>query len=270
MTEKWQEKEYCLIRLGVPMLLWQNLRRVEGNQEEVQENAMEKVTEKATGIMQENVERLLAELPCIQTALCFLGNNPNWTYCAYEGTLREKIDMEIWQQYWDIPEFAEYHVYPWVGMMMEKAVCDRYLILGYAPCLGKILCGHAEKMRSATWYLQQEQYTQAVQNFVEDFYQEYGLAIELHVLGEDESWRKVHPSSQAPVNVLDFSGEEKLSACNVAKGSIWLDMDSLEGKSRRMETRNPQITYFSLKKLWKQRQKERILLDTISKNRYNT
>lgn len=254
MTEKWQEKEYCLIRLGVPALLWQNLRRTEGEQE----------------TMQENVRKLLAELPCIQTALCFLGNNPNWTYCAYEGALREKLDMEIWQQYWSIPEFEEYYLYPWVGILMEQAVCDRYLILGYAPCLGKILLGHAERIRSVTWYLRQEQYTQAVQNFVEDFYQEYGLAIELHILEEDESWVKVHPSSTVSVNVLDFSGEEKLSACNVAKGSIWLDMDSLEGKSRRIETRNPQITYFSLKKLWKQRQKESILLDTISKNRYNT
>ncbi len=256
MTEKWQEKEYCLIRLGVPALLWQNLRKKEGEEEQ--------------GEVQENVRRLLGELPSIQTALRFLGNNPNWTYCAYEGILREKLDMEIWQQYWDIPEFAEYHVYPWVGMMMEQASCDRYLILGYAPCLGKILCGCAERLRSVTWYLLQEQYIQAVQNFVEDFYQEYGLAIELHVLGENESWVKIHPSSTASVNVLDFTGEEKLSACNVAKGSIWLDMDSLEGKSRRIETRNPQITYCSMKKLWKQRQKEPIRLDTINKNRYNT
>ncbi len=224
----------------------------------------------AKRLLEKQVQELLEELVEVQTALCLLGDNPYWTYCVYDQTLWEKLDSGLWTQYWMIPEFEEYYELVWVEQLMEEAICDRYVILGFAPCLGKILCQHAKKIRSITWYLQLEQYTQEVENFIEEFFEEYGLAVKVHILEAEEKWIRVRPASQEAVNVLDFSGEEKISACDMAKGSVWLDMDSLDGKWRRIETRNPKITYFSLKKQWKQRQKAPMYLDTTNKNRYNT
>ena len=31
LTEKWQESDYCLIRLGIPSLLWRNIQRLEAD-----------------------------------------------------------------------------------------------------------------------------------------------------------------------------------------------------------------------------------------------
>ncbi len=289
VIEKWQEKEYCLIRFGVPSMLWQNLRNVETEQEDKAECMEEEQSQKEEQLKsfrhrfakkKGGCERkkdspnpifaLLNELQEMQTALCMLGENPHWTYCVYEGALQEKVNTALWPRYWNVPKFEEYHDYIWVEQLMECAVYNQYLILGYAPCLGRILFEHVEKMRSVTWYLYREQYTRSVQNFIEDFYEEYGLAIEVRLLEADEEWIRVRPSSAVPVNVLDFSGEEKIAACDVAKDSVWLDMDSLDGKYRRIENRNPGIHYFSLKKQWKQRQKEPMCLDTLNKNRYNT
>lgn len=212
----------------------------------------------------------------LQTALGFLANNPYHTYCVYEDRLREKTGQELWR-HWEIPEFAGYREMVWAEPLMKYAVHDRLVILGCAPCLPEILCRRTKKTRSIKWTLRETEYTQELQDFMEDFYQEYGLAIEVHLLSAEQPWLRVRPASTVPVNVLDFSGEEKLSACDVAEGSVWLDMDSLEGKCRRMEVRNPGIQYYSLKKQWKEWQKDHFRgknapyhLDTPPKNGYNT
>lgn len=325
--EKWQEKEYCLIRLGIPVPLWKNLHLLEQGLEEskdaerfedgvksgsgsgkatesertlqksikpkwfagkkrkrkrqkLEETLQAGLAEQGTQLTQEKQEQrlrrqeerqklqkeikpLLDELSELQTALCLLGDNPHWTYCVYEDYLREKIDTKLWWECWKLPEFREYHEFVWAEALMQSATKDSFLILGYAPCVGTILNRHATKTRNVKWIMKPEQYTEAVQEFIEAFYQEYGLAISVQLLEEGEEWIRFRPSGVMAVNVLDFSGEEKLSACDVGKGSIWLDMDSLEGKERRIETRCPQIAYFSLKKQWSH-------LDTIHKNRYNT
>ncbi len=282
VTEKWQEKEYCLIRLGIPASLWQNLKALEKSLEEEKEREKQQrarglfhrfdkgnrkrkqQTAEQTGrIEQEKLRPLLEELSEQQTALCLLGDNPHWTYCVYEDFLWDKIDTMLWREYWRIPVFCEYHDYIWAEELMQYAVRDTLLILGYAPCVGQLLRKHAVKLRSVRWILKPEQYTEAVQDFQDEFYEEYGMVIAIQVLEPGEEWVRVRPSAVTPVNILDFSGEEKLSACDVIQGSVWLDMDSLEGKERRMEGRSPQISYFSLKKQWAH-------LDTIGKNRYNT
>lgn len=211
----------------------------------------------------------LEELHELQTALRLLGDSPYRTYCVYEAYLKEKINTELWQQYWGVPEFGDYHERMWVEKLLPYTFPGNYIILGCADCLPAIFYENAKKMRSVKWFLKARHYSREVQEFTEEFFEEYGLAIEVHLLGGEE-WIRVTPGSEVPVNVLDFTGEEKMSACDVAKGSVWLDMDSVDGKSRRIENRNPDINYFSLKKLWKQRQKEPICLDTICKNGYNT
>lgn len=153
---------------------------------------------------------------------------------------------------------------------MQYSFPGAYILLGYADCLPRIMREYSKSLRSVKWFLKEAQYAPWVEELTEDFPVEYGLAIEVHLLADRESWLRACPSSEMPVSVLDFTGEEKLSACELAEGSVWLDMDSLDGKCRRIETRNPGVSYFSLKKLWKQRQKEAICLDTIGKNGYNT
>ncbi len=331
VTEKWQEKHYCLIRLGVPSLLWKNMGEL-GTECEMQDTALyerwntgqacvqkqkeadrqcrkhkiarmvragigalcaklhltrthdskENMPQNSDAVkLQREQERLakrlaerkrfgelLEELKDLQTVLPLLGENPHWTYCVYEDFLREKMFIESLHAYWNIPEFESYHDYLWVQELMQYTVPGYYLILGYAACLPEILRGYVGRMRGLKWFLKPEQYTLEVEDFIEEFYVEYGLAVEVHLVGE--AWNRVRPGSAVPVNVLDFTGEEKLSAYDVADGSIWVDMDSIDGKNRRMEARNPGITYFSLKKQWKQRQKEGICLDTVGKNGYNT
>lgn len=286
IIEKWQEKEYCLIRVGIPELLWKNLKTLEKCDKQslqlhdkrmdrkarrrkrrkpamVSKMAQAESVQRCENKEQQEAAVLLQELAELQTALCLLGGNPYWTYCVYEDFLFERIDTKLWRECWRLPGFAEYHETVWVEELLTYATKDAFLILGYAPCIGNILNRHAVKMRSVRWILKPEQYTEAVQQFIDTFYEEFGLVISLQVSEPGEEWVKLRPFSAAPINVLDFTQEEKLSACDVAKGSIWLDMDSLEGKERRMESRCPQIAYFSLKKLWSH-------LDTIGKNRYNT
>lgn len=245
--ERWRESDYCLNRLGIPALLWQNRKE-----------------------QQRGMCACLEELHELQTALCLLGDSPYWIYCAYEGYLKEKINQELWKQYWSLPEFEDYRERMWAEKLLPYTVHGHYMILGYADWLPFFFCENVKKMRSVKWFLKEKHYSKEVQEFLDEFFEEYGLAVEVHLLDEGEEWIRVRPQSTVPVNVLDFTGEEKISACDVAKGSVWLDMDALDGKSRRISARNPGISYFSLKKLWQQRQKEPICLDTISKNGYNT
>lgn len=207
------------------------------------------------------------------TALRLLCDNPHHAYCVYEDFVRDKLSAEagrkLWRN-WNIMEFTDYRDKKWVEKLLEHAEYDNFVILGNAFCLPEILYEHVRRMRSVRWILPGEQYTQELQDFLEDFYEETGLAVELQLAAEDEPFWRVRPASAAPVNILDFSGEEKLSAADVAEGSVWLDMDSKEGQNRRMEARNPGIRYFSMKKEWKHRQKASIHLDTTDKSRYNT
>lgn len=195
-----------------------------------------------------------------QTALRLLSDHPNQIACVYEDSLRRELEREdirnLWCAHWNIPEFENFHEWKWVERLMEHVVHDRYVIVGDAPCVPELLYKYSRRMRSVRWLLLEQQYTEDVQDFMDDFYEETGLAIETElVLAENDMhpWVRMHLTAPYPVNIIDFSGEEKLSACGVPRGSIWLDMDSLEGKCERVEVRNPDIFYFSLKKEWKQR-----------------
>lgn len=280
LTEKWQEKDYCLIRLGIPSLVWQQV----GQPELKKEPDLQKLPKKrkyrlkrcrnkavAKGRIEDSKQAsFFDEIEELQTAICLLGENSHWTYCVYEDFLEKKLNVESWKRHWKVPKFEDYTEYFWVEQLMKYARYDRYIILGYASCVANVLCNHARRMRGVKWIMKAKQYTPQVQAFIEEFYEEYGLVIEIDLMEETETWIGMHPASVVPVNVLDFTGEEKLSACDVAKESVWLDMCSVEGKNRRMEARNPSVNYFSLKKEWKQRQKASINLDTLLKNRYNT
>ncbi len=179
-------------------------------------------------------------------------------------------------------EFNGYFEAEWVRHMMRYVtmeiaemrkstfVLPDFVILGQTSCLGEVLYPYVEKIRSLQWILPQRQFREQQQDFVEQLYEEYGLAVDVRLLSEEGDYRRMRLMCRTPSIILDFSGEERISAADIAKGSIWLDMSSLEMKRRRMEDRDTGIHYFSLKKEWKQPQKARYHLDTASKNRYNT
>lgn len=277
ITEKWQEDGYCLIRAGVPACVWKGLREMNRGAEREQKGAVRKRERRGGKWFWPNranrrSRRFRGEEPGghgelsqrlgdWQTALCMLADNPDRRYCVYEDFLRRRLDTEegrtLWSARWQIPEFEDYRDSGWVELLMRRAVSDHYVIVGYADCLPELLYRRSRQMRSVRWILREGQYTDEMERFVGDFYEESGLALEIRLIGAEESWTRMRPFSAVPANILDCSGEERLSACDVAAGSVWLDMDAMDGKRRRIEARNPQITYFSMKKEWEQWKKNR-------------
>lgn len=159
---------------------------------------------------------------------------------------------DIWLQMWKVPEFNDYRKLRWVEHLLQYAALSHFLVLGYHPALPKLLCLYADKMKSLKWILPEWCYSEELQEFLENFYEEYGLAAMVQVLPPGETCKRAHISCREPSNILDFSGEERIPTGDIARESIWLDMDSLEEKQRRMESRNTGIYYYSLKKEWKQ------------------
>ena len=190
-----------------------------------------------------------------------IGNS--WEDCFYscDESLRKLFEpgegknhpaREVWESVWRVPEFDAFLETQWVEHMLEYAALPHFLILGYHPAILNPLCGHAQKMKSLKWILPKRYWEEELQDFVEDFYQEYGLAVAVELLEEGISFKRAGIASRMPVNILDFSGEAKIPSGNIEKDSIWLDMDSMEEKQRRLERRDTQVHYFSLKKEWKQ------------------
>lgn len=260
ITEKWREDDYCLIWAGVPPFVWAS--------EDWDEDARCRIAE-------------------WQTALRLLADNPYQISCVYEEALRRELSMEkvrkSWCAHWPVWEFEEYREKKWVEKLLPYATHSHFVIVGDAPCLPELLYENAARMRSVRWILPERQYTCEIRDFIDEFYEETGLAIETELQREADServWTRARIGSLLPANVLDFTSEEKISACDMPQGSIWIDMDSQEGKQRRIEARNPGISYFSLKKEWGQtalrqkafilRQKAVLNLDTTGKNGYNT
>jgi len=205
--------------------------------------------------LRQQVQALLDELESLQTAICLLGENTYWTYTVYASNLRTKINTPCWWKYWKIPEFENYNQPLWAEKILSHGTCYGFLILGQSDCIPDMLLASAGSMRSAKWYLLQKDYTEETEAFIENFYEDYGLAIELHLLENQADWGRQRFECREPIKVLDFSGTEKVSVYGVPEGSVWLDMNAMDAKSRRMEVRNQGIDYFSLKKLWGQLQK---------------
>lgn len=324
IIEKLNEREYCLIRLGLPVLLWKNLKLLDKEEQDKLSGDVAEQDKPSSGVSQEQqvqesdqypaekrkrrkrrntsffrgkksrfykqrrvqepliqqsvrdeaqkqdtkcresavqqVTALVGELEMLQTALCLLGGNTYWTYTVYEERLRLKIDTLTWWDAWKIPEFENYSQSLWAEKIMPYGDYPDYLILGQSDCIPGVLVSNARKIRSAKWYLLRKDYTEAVEEFIDNFYEEYGLAIEVHLMEERQDWRRVSFSCREPVKVLDFSGEPKVSIQGVIKGSVWLDMDAMDAKAERMEVRNQGIKYFSLKKLWQGLQKPSMTL----------
>jgi len=197
---------------------------------------------------------LYEELSGLQTALALLADESGDILCMYEDFLQKTLAKTPWGRYWSIQAFAGFREREWMELLMPYATCDRFILLGVGDRMGSLLCGAARGMRSVQWILEAAQYTESVQRFEEEFAEEYGLVIELSLLAEGARWQELCLESAVPANVLDFTKEERMSGGKLPAGSVWIDMDSLDEKRRRMEGLAGNLKYVSLKK-WLGQQK---------------
>lgn len=192
----------------------------------------------------------------------------NFLFCA--GRLPENMDV---RRLIPLPVFEEYLEQRWVERLLAYGIYNHFVVLGTTPYLPRLLCMLAPRMKSVLWILPDHLHAKMLEDFVEDFYQEYGLAINLRYLSIDGSYGQLRVEGcflKEPLNVLDFTEDRHVPAMKLPAGSIWLDMAAVEEKERRLSARMPEVTYFSLKKQWKHPTKATYLLDTVPKNRYNT
>lgn len=178
-------------------------------------------------------------------------------WCVYEDGLQFLTDAETriggcFGMLWNIPEFRDYKDYRWVRPLLGR-VDGRYsefILLGMAECIFGVLGELARRMKTLQWYLREEELTESVQEGIEDFYTEYGLAITVCPLKGERAFRTLRLASAVPVCVLDFTEEEKLFAGELGQDSLWLDFTSIDEKRRRMGRQAPRVDYESLKRQW--------------------
>lgn len=199
-------------------------------------------------------------------------------YCIYENSVRDVLLGDnpvgkVWRSIWKVKEFSLYTEMPWVQYLTSMAVLNHFVILGHSSCIPELLTECADRMKSLRWILE-ESYARAhseeLEDFAENFYQEYGLAISMEYVQGENGFNKMQLVCKEPSNILDFSEEDKISNESVAEGSLWLDMHSSEEKCQSLAWRNPDVEYLSLRKKWHDTQKKNNYLDTLDKNEYNT
>ena len=194
-------------------------------------------------------------------------------WCVYEDGLQFLTDAVTgiggcFGMLWNIPEFRDYKDYRWVRPLLGR-VDGRYsefILLGMAECIFGVLGELARRMKTLQWYLREEDLTESVQEEIEDFYTEYGLAITVCPLKGERAFRTLRLASAVPVCVLDFTEEEKLFAGELGQNSLWLDFTSIEEKRRRMGRQAPRVGYESLKRQWGTLEKKNI--NYIKRERY--
>lgn len=175
---------------------------------------------------------------------------------------RENTEMTLpllWQKHFPVAEFHGYTQQFWVEQVFTQAMRSQlpphFVILGTAPGLPQILEAHVRRMKSLRWFLPSAEWNEELSVFVEDFYTEYGLAIELQLVEDEAALKRLRPFSRESVNIVDFTGENFMAVSAAPEGSVWLDMYSVEEKRRRILAKGKKITYFSMKEIWKNAQK---------------
>lgn len=157
----------------------------------------------------------------------------------------------LWQKHFQGKAFRGYAQQFWVEQLLPQAAQPHFVILGTAPCLFHVIEKCADRMKSLRWILPETDCDEDLLGFVEDFCTEYGLAIMLEPLQSAAELKRLRLVCPEPVNVLDFTGEAYMAVSDLPKGSVWLDMLSVEEKQRRVIARGTGITYVSLKEKWK-------------------
>lgn len=165
--------------------------------------------------------------------------------------LKDGLLSELWKRNWEVREFVDYREYRWARTLLPFATQTHFVILGNAPCIPEVTKACARRMKSLRWILPEKDYGEAVEDFADDFYDDYGLAIELQTVAGRNGFRTLCLEAVKPICILDFTEEGKLFWGGLASGSVWLDFASMEAKEKRLERLAPGIQYVSLKKLWR-------------------
>ena len=205
-----------------------------------------------------------------------LAGEGNTCYCVYENSVRKALTGEkkngqetaavlrnagtggsgpilpvIWRRYFEQREFADYGGRFWVEQLMPEAALPHFVILGTAACVPELIERYAGRMKSLKWILPEADCTEEVQEFVENFYIDSGLAVSLQTIPSAGEFRRLRQICVLPSNIIDFTDESGMGTCGAAGGSIWLDMRSVEEKKRRIQGHGAEVTYISMKEKWK-------------------
>ena len=188
------------------------------------------------------------------------------TYLVHDGAfanwLQEKQLVGAWKDMWDFPLYREYTQPHNLRLLLQQLSAGswpgKWIVLGEATGISDWIEDLAKYMKSITFFAQNP--PGGWEQLQEYLQKEYGLLTEWY--------RSFHPISAEPAMVLDYCTREKVFVWDIRKGSIWIDMNSMESRRRDVQERDTGILYCSLKRFWK----EEIIqtLDTFNKIQYNT
>lgn len=194
---------------------------------------------------------------------------------ALENWLTGRKLAGWWRKNWPYPDFADFHRADYAAFLWKQAVqagggTQYVFVLGFEDFVPGLLAPCLRNLKSLCFVV--DEMCGPLESFMEDAYEEYGLAV---TCDAGRGWRPLRCGF--PALVLDLSGEVKSAAAELSAGSVWLDLDAMEGKRRRLENR-PGVRYFSIRKEWERmgrRAEEGVflnpqILDTIGKSGYNT
>lgn len=188
---------------------------------------------------------------------------------AFEKWLRTLDREKEWQKLWNLPIYSDYHRTENLKTILQYIPKLNYpkkaLVLGSGMGMQEWLPLIAGQVQNLELYL--EFMTKGIEALQEELCEEYGMLTQIKLVAPGE-FGKEKLRSSTPVLVIDFSGNKPVSVLGLAKGSIWIDMDSVEAKRHLIEDRRTGIMYLSLKTIWRREMLE--TLDTISKFAYNT
>ena len=181
---------------------------------------------------------------------------------AFEKWLQERKKEEDWQKCWNLPHYQEYMETCNLNFLLRQLPaydCPRHLIvLGDAIQMQEWIEGISRYMKKITFFSVTK--PRGYESLREHLLDAYGLIA---------NWvDNMQPVSEEPALVVDYCCRKKIYIWDVARGSIWIDMTSMEARRHAVEDRDTGIRYISLKSFW---QEEMIqTLDTAGKIQYNT
>ena len=217
------------------------------------------------GEMQKAVERILA---------CGRKQEEvtqNWLVYEYhfEKWLESVEHTVLWRRMWRLPLYDAFYEKENVEYMLAKIPTDHFpkevWILGYGPDIKEVIFGLSSRIRTLTFWV--EFVTRSLEKLTQELEEELGLVSQIKLIPPG-GMKKERFSCNQPILVLDYSGRENISAIGLCKGSVWLDMDSVESKRHGIEDRGIGMQYISMIKIWKEEMLQ--TLDTISNIEYNT
>lgn len=228
---------------------WRGRRRVEKQRKRAALQAL-KNREQAAAEIKKFLADIQKIVDCRYECRCAYADGVRRYLTAPSGEVKACLST-LWRQNWPFREFEEYLEPPWAQMLLEEAKPPHFVALGCAACTPGVIERCARRMKSLRWFLEEEACTREIQDFVEDFYEEYGLAAALHLLEGGRAFSRLLLETAEPVCILDFTQEPHIPAGGLARGSVWLDFCSTEEKARRLLEREDGISYFSVKEIWK-------------------